>query len=322
MRARKIRKCYLCGSTKTRTDKKGVEYWSRFEKKGDHLCSRCYSTIYHEKNGEVTNAQRNERYNTDTIFRENCQQISRDNRKKKGKQYDDARRQRQLVDPLYNEKRLELSRKAWEKFYSIPKNAEMYKDKRNDQALIDRYAVLTHYSVADYPLCECCSESEFIFLTIEHPEERSKEEKGKYGRELISFLKEKNLPEGRKVFCWNCNCSSGFRGGTCAHKKHFEFPNTSDGRIWAKIFEGYKEGDETKCTCCGENELGFLTLGHTSMTREKEKEMFGETFKGKNHVLRRKLVQRGFPPGFAIECFNCNSGKEANGGTCPHESSK
>lgn len=68
------------------------------------------------------------------------------------------------------------------------------------------------------------------------------------------------------------------------------------------------------CACCGENELVFLTIDH----------IYGD---GKEHrstdrsatLLYRWLKKNGYPDGFQVLCWNCNTAKRRLS-ACPHES--
>lgn len=68
-----------------------------------------------------------------------------------------------------------------------------------------------------------------------------------------------------------------------------------------------------KCECCGETQPMLLTLDHV-----------GNDGGGRNrpsrHYLRyREAVERQGSGEFALLCFNCNTGRHINGGTCPHQ---
>lgn len=82
----------------------------------------------------------------------------------------------------------------------------------------------------------------------------------------------------------------------------------------AAVFEAY--GGHI-CACCGETQRIFLTIDHVEndgAAHRKQIKWGSEMFSW----LRRN----NFPPGFQVLCRNCNWGKHANGGTCPHQSSK
>lgn len=67
------------------------------------------------------------------------------------------------------------------------------------------------------------------------------------------------------------------------------------------------------CACCKETEPMFLTIDHMNGDGWKHRREIG-TMDMWSWVLRN-----GFPPGFQILCYNCNSGRYRNGGKCPHE---
>ena len=80
---------------------------------------------------------------------------------------------------------------------------------------------------------------------------------------------------------------------------------------WKKVvFDHY--GHE--CSCCGENEPRFLTIDHVNDDGAQHRKKVSA-----GNVLFRWLVNNNFPSAFRILCFNCNSGRYHNGGSCPHE---
>lgn len=77
----------------------------------------------------------------------------------------------------------------------------------------------------------------------------------------------------------------------------------------------------SRCVCCPEDNLMLLTIDHI--------ENDGHTFKGKKGKLRLKgtglylyLKKKKYPKNVQILCFNCNIGRQNNGGVCPHQSHK
>jgi hypothetical protein len=72
------------------------------------------------------------------------------------------------------------------------------------------------------------------------------------------------------------------------------------------------------CQCpsgkCNITNIKFLTVDHPNNDGMKLRKVqgFGSSF-------YRWIIRNNFPPGFRILCWNCNSGREKNGGICPHE---
>lgn len=64
------------------------------------------------------------------------------------------------------------------------------------------------------------------------------------------------------------------------------------------------------CECCGEDEPMFLTIDHIDGREPDHPDRTN---------LYRYLIREGFPKGnYRLLCYNCNCGRQINGGTCPH----
>lgn len=62
------------------------------------------------------------------------------------------------------------------------------------------------------------------------------------------------------------------------------------------------------CECCGESNLKFLTFDHPL-----------NDGKAARHYSKNLLrLRRDRPQNIRILCWNCNSGRQMNGGICPH----
>ena len=71
----------------------------------------------------------------------------------------------------------------------------------------------------------------------------------------------------------------------------------------------------SKCECCNETELAFLTLDHIDgggTEERKRKKRFGSNF-------YRLVKQNNYPKNLRVLCFNCNCGRQTNNGICPHQ---
>lgn len=68
------------------------------------------------------------------------------------------------------------------------------------------------------------------------------------------------------------------------------------------------------CVCCGETEQRFLTIDHIHGGGGKHYKRRG------NYGVYRDVIVAGFPKDiYRLLCYNCNMGRSANGGICPHQ---
>jgi len=73
-----------------------------------------------------------------------------------------------------------------------------------------------------------------------------------------------------------------------------------------------------KCACCNEKEQSFLTIDHIKNDgASHRRELQTKIGKGGTSFFQW-LVTNNFPLGFQVLCRNCNWGKHANYGVCPH----
>ena len=68
-----------------------------------------------------------------------------------------------------------------------------------------------------------------------------------------------------------------------------------------------------RCVCCGETTLHFLTIDHANNDGNVHRKQM------KRERIYQWLKRNNYPPGFRVLCFNCNCGRQINGGICPHE---
>jgi hypothetical protein len=69
-----------------------------------------------------------------------------------------------------------------------------------------------------------------------------------------------------------------------------------------------------KCACCGEANLGFLTLDHINNDGVVHRKVTGMGARFYEWILKN-----GFPTDLQVLCFNCNCGRAGHGGICPHK---
>ena len=84
-----------------------------------------------------------------------------------------------------------------------------------------RKTVIEHYGGK----CECCGETIYQFLTIDHINNngcKHRKEVGQ-GRNFMVWLIKHSFPKEFRVLCFNCNCGRSINGGICPHKQNGAF---------------------------------------------------------------------------------------------------
>jgi hypothetical protein len=173
-----------------------------------------------------------------------------------------------------------------------------------------RAMVFAHYGTS----CECCGESNPGFLTIDHINGCTKEERKEQGLgwSFYAWLVKNDFPEGFRTLCANCNYGRASNlGGACPHKLKKRNKNVYHRKTKAKVFAHYGR----QCICCGESNPGFLSIDHMNGCGNELRKVHGNGGR-----LYRWLINNGFPEGFQTQCLNCNVGRAHNGGICPHVS--
>jgi hypothetical protein len=75
--------------------------------------------------------------------------------------------------------------------------------------------------------CNCCGESNPLFLTIDHVNNdgykiRPRNKKGNYGSPFSGHYYKQiikaGFPKDLQLLCWNCNCGKARNKGVCPHK--------------------------------------------------------------------------------------------------------
>ncbi len=148
-------------------------------------------------------------------------------------------------------------------------------------------------------LCKCCQAS----------------------KEVIEFEKGRNVCKGcRKIYKQNYykhNAESMKRQWRERYKQVAPIRRSKqierNRRLKVEILMHYSNG-YPHCKCCGEATLQFLTIDHIDGCGTKHRRSIGY---GLTFYLW--LKRNNFPAEYQVLCFNCNSGRQVNGGICPHE---
>ena len=113
----------------------------------------------------------------------------------------------------------EKNKDKWIKHY--PRNRERKRELRAERRLI----TLSHYG-GDPPVCACCGESIYKFLTIDHINNDGNKHRKEIGigrlsgMFLYTWLIKNSFPEGFQVLCWNCTRGKRMNNGVCLHKRN------------------------------------------------------------------------------------------------------
>jgi len=115
----------------------------------------------------------------------------------------------------------ERSRRYWLKH----KDTEHYKKrtrlnaKRKNESL--KLLIIDHYTNGKRQ-CNCCGESNYKFLTIDHIDGRKSHnhDRTMAGVKLLWWIKRNNFPKGFRILCYNCNCGRAKNEGVCPHSQH------------------------------------------------------------------------------------------------------
>jgi hypothetical protein len=113
------------------------------------------------------------------------------------------KRQLQLINKRYYEKNKEHYHKYSKEYWR--NNYDIIKKKIRNYRINLRHEVFQHYSPE--LKCQCCGESHFEFLTLDHIHGNGHLEQKEHKKDMILWVKQHNYPEGYQVLCMNCNFS-------------------------------------------------------------------------------------------------------------------
>lgn len=172
-------------------------------------------------------------------------------------------------------------------------------------------------------VCECCQESNLAFLNIDHIAGNGAAHRLEIGggsTATYKWLRDSSYPVGFRVLCFNCNNGFRLNHGVCPHAHE---TTTSGWPTWKLKNWRLKQSTIAVygglCECCGIDRLQFLTIDHINGDGAKHRtELFGSRHEGGRRFYQW-LKSQGYPDGYRVLCWNCNCGREVNGGTCPHE---
>lgn len=135
-------------------------------------------------------------------------------------------------------------------------------------------------------------------------------------KEELKLLKLQRKSEGLCIHCGVPLHEPDIRNrGTCNQCYRIgQLANSEKGWRW-KLNRQVLSAYGNRCVCCGEANQFFLTLDHKegggNIHRKEVRKM------GSNDWYKY-VIENNFPAEFQLLCYNCNLGRERNGGMCPH----
>lgn len=137
-------------------------------------------------------------------------------------------------------------------------------------------------------------------------------------RDKINLRAKDYLPkyyaERKKLgLCRKCN-NELFSACLCKNHREEEIIIQKAEHIRLKTAAMQAYGGKCACPKCPETNAKFLTIDHINNDGSAHR----REMKGKGCAIYRWLKHNNYPDGFQVLCWNCNSGRGANGGICPH----
>jgi hypothetical protein len=128
-----------------------------------------------------------------------------------------SKRKEKRKNPEYVEKQKLLQKKYYEE------NKEKVKAKQRERNKKVRLDVLEHYGGK----CECCGESRYEFLSIDHINNDGKKDReiAGVGTSFYYWVIKEKYPGNLRILCHNCNMAY-YIYGTCPHK------NKREKNVW------------------------------------------------------------------------------------------
>jgi len=154
-------------------------------------------------------------------------------------------------------------------------------------------------------------------------------------KSIESFTKDKTKADGLRPSCRECDKSYYWHGGGRERSKSFREQYPEKQKVYRD--KGYLKNREKLirvqgerreklkvivydayggaiCACCGETNMGFLSIDHINGITLTERAL-----QMKSGSIYMWLKKHDYPEGYQILCFNCNLGRARNKGICPHK---
>ena len=114
--------------------------------------------------------------------------------------------------------------------------------------------------------------------------------------------------ERKRQYMHDYSSGQGSRGAAAVRRY--------EAKIRQQVFDHYGN----RCICCGEDNPVFLTIDHINNDGAKHRKKLSSGGRSRSGIsIYKDLHREGFPDDVRLLCYNCNLGRQRNGGVCPHE---
>jgi len=117
--------------------------------------------------------------------------------------------------------------------------------------------------------------------------------------------------------CVKCGSTKAEPGKKCCPLCALNNNKATKSRDLRRKIAAFAAYGGSRCNCCGEIILQFLTIDHIHNNGAEHRRLLGKRRGGS--TMYCWLKRHKYPAGFQVLCFNCNVGRSINGGTCPHK---
>jgi hypothetical protein len=198
----------------------------------NHKCKSCsaeYSRNRYAVNKDKLRMQMKERYaqnREQSLWKAKAYyELNKEEIKARNKRYYEANKSLVLIRieewQNANPEKYKAAQNQW-----VNNNREKVRDSankyaRNNKAKAkERWQAMRRMVMEAYggPVCSCCGETIYEFLTIDHINNDGAEHRRAIGQHLYRWLIENDYPSGFQVLCMNCNYGKQRNGGVCPHK--------------------------------------------------------------------------------------------------------
>jgi len=135
---------------------------------------------------------------------------------------EDRKRRRKEWSERNKEYERQYRRALWEKIKQDPERLAQYYQRQREYAKVHREKVRRKLVSLYGGKCECCGETEPLFLTLDHVQGGGSIHFRKRGSGVYKEAMKEVDKSKCRVLCWNCNLGRERNNGICPHEQKKE----------------------------------------------------------------------------------------------------